>query len=90
MTFNLAFGLLFATTFIVRGIEIFGVPMPSDWWLLDPIRRWALGSGHEADCSLHNGPAYRPWPCNCKRRQGWPKDRIALTLQQRAFDEGRC
>ena len=89
MTWELAAGLLFCLVLVVRGIELFGVPVPSDWVLLEPIRKWSLGSGHEAECSLHNAPAYRPWPCSCPRSQGWLRDRVALWLQQKAYDEGR-
>lgn len=89
MTWQLAVGLGFLLVLIVDIIDQFCIPVPSDWWLLEPIRKWAV-EGHESDCSLHNGPAYRPWPCSCRRPQGWLKDRIATYLQQRAYDEGRC
>ena len=82
------FGGAFCATIIVRGLELYHVPIPSDWVLWRPILRWAKGTGHASDCSLHNGPAYRPWPCSCDGSQGKLKDRIALHFLQKAFDEG--
>ena len=89
MTWQQALGLLFLWVMIVRGIELFRVPVPSDWVILEPIRRWAV-DGHQSDCSLHNAPAWRPWPCSCDRPGGKVRNLIALRLQQRAYDEGRA
>jgi hypothetical protein len=87
MTWALAAGLFFCLVMIVGIIDDFHIPMPSDWVLLEPIRQWAI-KGHESDCSLFNGPAYRPWPCSCRRSGGRVRDMVAVGLQQRAFDEG--
>lgn len=88
MTWQLAVGFSFLWVMVVDIIDHFHIPVPSDWIVLEPIRKWAV-DGHKSDCSLFNGPAYRPWPCSCDRPQGWLKNRIALYLQQRAYDEGR-
>lgn len=87
MTWQQAVGLLFLWVMIVRGIELFRIPVPSDWVILEPIRKWAV-DGHESDCSLFNAPAYRPWPCDCRRSGGKVRDLIALRLSQKAYDEG--
>ena len=89
MSWALAAGLIFVWVMVHDLLKLWRVPMPSDWLIFEPLRRWALGSGHASDCSLHNAPDYRPWPCSCPRSQGWPRDRIALWLQRKAYDEGR-
>ena len=89
MTWALAAGLFLCLVMIVGFIDDFHIPMPSDCVLLDPIRQWAI-KGHESDCSLFNGPDYRPWPCSCQRSGGRVRDMVAVELQQRAFDEARA
>ena len=87
MTWQQAFGLAFFWVMIVRGIELFRIPMPSDWVILEPIRKWAV-DGHESDCALFYAPYGRPWPCDCRQRGGYLRSRVAVVLQQRAYDEG--